>query len=161
MRQPAIRRAGRAVTVGVVIGDPADCGYDYDNDHGHATTGTMAARFGSMRQSMDSHLRDFILRATGADDLFPAGTIQSLWSGYGSIDRYGLVGGDRATVVLKHVRLPEGGRHPRGWNTDLSHRRKLRSYQVETAWYEHWAGHCDAHCRIPRCLARSIIGTTC
>ncbi len=102
---------------------------------------------------MNSHLRDIILRATGADDLFPGGSIQSLWSGYGSIDRYGLIGSEINTVVVKHVRLPDQSSHPRGWNTDRSHQRKLHSYQVETAWYERWAERCDDHCRIPHCLA--------
>jgi len=82
---------------------------------------------------MDSHLRDTILKATDADDLFPIGTIQSLWSGYGSIDRYGLVGSSLGSVIVKHVRLPERSQHPRGWNSDNSHQRKLRSYQVETS----------------------------
>jgi len=102
---------------------------------------------------MDSHVRGIILNATGADDLFEGGSIQSLWSGYGSIDRYGLIGSELNTVVVKHVRLPDQSRHPRGWNTDRSHQRKLHSYQVETAWYEHWAARCDDHCRIPHCLA--------
>ncbi|MEJ1462306.1 MAG: phosphotransferase [Candidatus Sedimenticola sp. (ex Thyasira tokunagai)] len=102
---------------------------------------------------MNSHLRDIILSATNADELFPGGTIQSLWSGYGSIDRYGLIGSKMNTVVVKHVRLPDQSRHPRGWNTDLSHQRKLHSYQVETSWYKQWAERCDNHCRIPHCLA--------
>ena len=102
---------------------------------------------------MNSRVRDIVLKATGAADLFDGGTIQSLWSGYGSIDRYGLVGAEPGSVVVKHVRLPDRGNHPRGWNTDLSHQRKLHSYQVETHWYEHWASRCDDHCRIPHCLA--------
>lgn len=102
---------------------------------------------------MNSHLRDIILSATGAEDLLPGDTIQSLWSGYGSIDRYGLIGSELDTVVVKHVRPPDQCRHPRGWNSDRSHLRKLRSYQVETAWYEQWAPLCDDHCRIPHCLA--------
>ncbi len=102
---------------------------------------------------MDSKIRNIILKATQADDLFAGGTIQSLWSGYGSIDRYGLIGSQFNTVVVKHVRLPDQGRHPRGWNTDLSHQRKLHSYQVETTWYEHWATQCDEQCRVPHCLA--------
>jgi len=102
---------------------------------------------------MDSHLRDLILGATGADDLFKAGLIQGLWSGYGSIDRYGLIGSELTTVVVKHVRLPDQANHPQGWSTDLSHQRKLNSYQVETAWYEHWAARCNDECRIPHCLA--------
>ena len=102
---------------------------------------------------MSPYLRDIILKSTGANELFSAGTIQNLWSGYGSIDRYQLKGSKLESVVVKHVRLPEQSNHPRGWNTDHSHQRKLRSYQVETAWYKNWASHCNDHCRIPHCLA--------
>jgi hypothetical protein len=102
---------------------------------------------------MDKHLESIILESTGAHELFMMGTIQSLWSGYGSIDRYGLVGSELGSVIVKHVRLPERGKHPRGWNTDKSHQRKLRSYQVESAWYRQWAQQCGDDCRIPRCLA--------
>ena len=102
---------------------------------------------------MDSHLRNTLLKATDADDLFAIGTIQSLGSGYGSIDRYGLVGSKLGSVIVKHVRLPERSQHPRGWNTDHSHQRKLRSYQVETAWYRDWAARCNEDCRVPQRLA--------
>jgi hypothetical protein len=102
---------------------------------------------------MDSHLREVILGATGADDAFKAETIQQLWSGYGSLDRYGLSGSPWASVIVKHVRFPNQPSHVRGWNTDRSHDRKLTSYQVESTWYEHWAVHCDERCRIPHCLA--------
>ncbi|MEJ2612114.1 MAG: phosphotransferase [Candidatus Thiodiazotropha sp.] len=102
---------------------------------------------------MEPHIRDIILSATGADDLFPGGIIQSLWSGYGTIDRYGLIGSELNSVVVKHVRLADQNDHPRGWNSDLSHQRKLRSYVVETHWYENWAKQCGEQCRIPHCLA--------
>ena len=102
---------------------------------------------------MDSHFREVILRATEADDLFEGGLIQRLWSGYGSIDRYGLIGSELTSVVVKHVRVSDQSKHQRNWNTDLSHQRKLNSYQVETAWYERWAARCDDQCRIPNCLA--------
>ena len=61
--------------------------------------------------------------------------IQELWSGYGAILRYRLTGSTCSTVIVKHVSLLDGENHSRGWNTDLGHQRKLRSYQVETAWY--------------------------
>ncbi len=61
---------------------------------------------------MNDPLRRLILNATAADDLVAAGTIKSLWSGYGSIDRYRLIGSEMQTVVVKHVRLPEQARHP-------------------------------------------------
>ncbi len=101
----------------------------------------------------DATLETLILSVTGASGLFFLETIQSLWSGYGSLDRYGLEGSTLGSVVVKHVRLPERRDHPRGWNNDRSHQRKLRSYRVESAWYRRWASRCGDDCRVPRCLA--------
>ena len=42
--------------------------------------------------------------------------------------------------------------HPRGWNSDLSHRRKLNSYAVEGEFYTHYADQCSAECRVPQLL---------
>lgn len=92
-------------------------------------------------------------KVTGASRSWKEGVLQSLWSGYGSILRYGLEGSDRPSVIVKHVAPPADARHPRGWNTDRSHQRKLKSYQVETAWYRRYAGCCGAVCRVPECLA--------
>lgn len=102
---------------------------------------------------MNDSLQHLILSATGATGFHTLETIQRLWSGYGSLDRYGLQGSQWESVIVKHVRLPERSQHPRGWNTDISHQRKLRSYQIETAWYQHWAEQCDAACRVPQALA--------
>lgn len=102
---------------------------------------------------MDPQLRKVILDATGADELLQGSTIQSLWSGYGSLDRYTLAGADRESVIVKHVRLPHQNRHRYGWHSDFSQQRKLRSYQVEMAWYRHWAARCNTPCRVPHCLA--------
>jgi hypothetical protein len=107
---------------------------------------------------MNEHLKSMILSATGATELIELGVIQSLWSGYGSIVRYGLKGADLDSVVVKHVSLPEGVAHPRGWDTDLSHQRKLKSYEVETAWYREWSARCGAGCRVPECLALESVG---
>lgn len=57
------------------------------------------------------------------------------------------------SVVVKQVNLSGQGHHPRGWNTDISHQRKLRSYEVEMAWYEQWSRYCDSACHVPDCLA--------
>jgi len=102
---------------------------------------------------MNHNFQEVILQATGADALHHIEDIQSLWSGYGKIMRCGLSGAGRERVVVKHVKLPERRNHPRGWNTDHSHQRKIRSYQVETAWYRDWARQCDFRCRVPTCLA--------
>ncbi|MDQ7075178.1 MAG: phosphotransferase [Gammaproteobacteria bacterium] len=102
---------------------------------------------------MSIPLNKIILKTTKATDLFDAGTIQSLWSGYGSIDRYGLIGSSRSSVVVKHVRLPDQSQHPRGWDSDRSHQRKVRSYQVESEWYRQWSARCGESARVPECLA--------
>ncbi len=94
--------------------------------------------------------RRIILRVTGARDLHQIEKIQDLWSGYGSILRYALEDSELSTVVVKHVSLPGKGRNS---NSSLGHARKIKSYKVETAWYEHWAAMCDERCRIPHCLA--------
>jgi len=77
--------------------------------------------------------------------------IQSLWSGYGEIVRLNLTGAAQSTAVLKHVNPPNAVNHPRGWHSDLSHQRKLKSYQVEMHWYQHWSQTCGAGCRVPKC----------
>ena len=95
-----------------------------------------------------------ILRGvTGARCARAAETLQRLWSGYGSIVRYTLEGAAMDSVIVKHIAPPHAAQHPRGWNTDRSHQRKLRSYAVETHWYQRYAAACGPGCRVPKCLA--------
>jgi len=107
---------------------------------------------------MNTHFKNITLNATGATALAESEIIQSLWSGYGKIVRCGLTGSDRESVVVKHVHWPDTHHHPRGWNTSRSHERKVKSYQVETAWYAQWAARCSDACRIPECLALETHG---
>lgn len=100
---------------------------------------------------MNEFVQATLLRSTGAAALGATEEIQSLWSGYGRILRVALQGAAQASVVVKHVQLPEHSQHPRGWNTDLSHERKLRSYRVETTWYQAYSQRSAA--RLPQCLA--------
>jgi len=102
---------------------------------------------------MNSHFNHIICHATGATSFFVIEEIQSLWSGYGSIVRLGLKDSIHKTIVVKHVRLGDTDNHPRGWNTDLSHQRKVRSYKVESEWYLKWSSRCDSDIVVPRCLA--------
>ena len=103
-----------------------------------------------------SPLRDFVIRHTGATAAAELGTLQELWSGYGDIKRFRVEGADVSTVIVKHVRPPGGHTHPRGWNTSLSHARKVRSYTVEAHFYDAYAAHAAA--RLPRCLAVERVG---
>jgi aminoglycoside phosphotransferase (APT) family kinase protein len=102
---------------------------------------------------VNTHFTDITLRATGATALTESEVIQSLWSGYGKIVRCGLEGSELDSVAVKHVHWPTAKDHPRGWNTGRSHERKVKSYQVESHWYERWAERCDDTCRIPKCFA--------
>jgi hypothetical protein len=52
--------------------------------------------------------------------------------------RVGLVNAAVDSVVVKaRSDGPDIRIIPRGWNTDIGHRRKVKSYAVETTWYEH------------------------
>ena len=94
----------------------------------------------------------FILERTNANRITNRVEVQSLWSGYGSIQRVHLDGGEFSSIVVKHVQ-PGRGSHPRGWNTDLSHQRKLKSYQVETNWYDSQKSKAkNSPARIPACF---------
>lgn len=78
--------------------------------------------------------------------------IQSLWSGYGELARYSLTGNECISfVVAKHCLLPVAVNHPRGWHSDHSHQRKVRSYEVEQNWYRNWASRCHRSARIAFC----------
>jgi hypothetical protein len=81
--------------------------------------------------------------------------LQALWSGYGAIYRVALGGPDPIRLVAKSVAPPNRVKHPRGWNSDLSHQRKLRSYAVERAWYLSYAPRCAAGCRVPTLYAEA------
>lgn len=93
-----------------------------------------------------------VLEVTAASSLEIGKVIQNLWSGYGKIVRVHLSGGAHSSVIVKHVAPPTAANHPRGWNTDISHQRKLRSYEVESFWYENWSHQCDTSIRIPEFL---------
>lgn len=99
-----------------------------------------------------------ILVATGASAIRGTESVQTLWSGYGEIKRYFLEGGKYRSVIVKHIQLPDGKQHPRGWNTPLSHQRKLTSYQVERRWYQEFARHTNDLCRIPQSYQTMVDG---
>ena len=100
---------------------------------------------------MNEYFRSIILQRTGASSLFEKEMIQELWSGYGKIMRIGLENASVDSVVIKHVQMPIYKNHPRGWNTDIGHQRKVKSYKVETTWYDQYSKNSTA--RLPQCLA--------
>ncbi len=76
-------------------------------------------------------------------------TLQVLWGGYGELVRVFV---DDTSIVIKHVGLPKPEHHPRGWNTDFSHQRKLKSYEVELYWYQNYASHMNSESPVPKKL---------
>jgi len=78
--------------------------------------------------------------------------VQSLWSGYGDISRY-VSPKINTTFIVKHISPPIEQVHPRGWNTQTSHQRKLQSYQIEANFYRDYACLCDENCLVPELLA--------
>lgn len=93
-----------------------------------------------MGRSLDHRVRDL----TGASAVRRGERIATVWGGYGQVWRFGLDGAAWPSVVVKHV-VPGKGR-------GRSHDRKLRSYQVEQAWYRDWAERCGETCRVARCV---------
>jgi hypothetical protein len=92
-----------------------------------------------------------VLESTNATSVTELETIQSLWSGYGKIARVKLEGFSAETAIVKHIVPPYTSNHPKGWNTDNSHQRKLYSYQVEMDWYKRWSKLSGDQCRLPTC----------
>lgn len=100
---------------------------------------------------MNEYFKSIILQKTGASSLFEKEVIQELWSSYGKIIRVGLENASVESVIVKHVQLPIDKNHPQGWNTDIGHQRKVKSYKVETKWYDTYSKISAA--RLPECIA--------
>ncbi len=89
-------------------------------------------------------LANRVAALTGATTAVRSRKLQSLWGGYGEAVRFDLTGASWSSVVVKHVQPGRGG--------GRSHDRKLRSYEVEQAFYRDWSARCGDRCRVPRCL---------
>ena len=96
-----------------------------------------------------SQLEEIVRDIAQADSCEPGSVIQSLWSGYGVIQRFILGGSEFPSAIVKHIDVSRARTNARGWSGDLSHQRKVRSYQIEKAFYETFARRCSDRCRIP------------
>jgi len=100
-------------------------------------------------RSNEARLTQRVCKLTGARAAELGDRVQALWGGYGELRRVELEGAQRETVVVKHVTPP----HERELGGDAralrSHRRKLRSYAVELAFYRNYAARCSDACRVP------------
>ena len=103
---------------------------------------------------MNPAFKNFLLKLTESTNCEEIEIIQNLWSDYGRISRYQLEDSSLSTVVVKFINLEQSKDHPRGWNTEFSHLRKVKSYEIETHWYEQWSQNCNVNCKVPE-----LIGT--
>lgn len=98
---------------------------------------------------MNKENQQLVLAKIGGDSIDEIEVIQELWSGYGSILRLHVSGASVNSVIVKNIVQPKCSNHPRGWNTETSNVRKIKSYKVETNWYERFNDRCNDNCRIP------------
>jgi hypothetical protein len=94
-----------------------------------------------------SLLLERIARACAVDSVALGERLQSLWGGYGELWRAELTtAAGVSSAIVKDVQPPLLG------NADRSHRRKLRSYAVEHAFYQRYVERCLATpgCRVAR-----------
>ena len=98
-----------------------------------------------------------VLQATGAQTLLSKKLVQSLWSQYGNLwkVKLGLKADKTTNLVVKHVQWPKTNQHPRGFANSISHQRKVKSYQVETHFYENFSQRCTQKCRVPSLVKAS------
>jgi len=92
------------------------------------------------------------MASIGATQVQQQDTLQSLWSGYGSIVRVVTDSAVHHSIIVKHIQPPAAQQHPRGWQGEVSNNRKLRSYEVEANWYQHYAGNCATLSVVPQLL---------
>lgn len=108
--------------------------------------------------NLSAEIERLICQSCGADRCELGEVIQRLWSGYGVIQRVDLIGDEITPAVVKHVDLSKHRSNQRGWDGEVSHQRKVRSYAVENAFYEKFSNRCSARCRVPRLLGASQLG---
>ncbi|NRA67244.1 MAG: DUF1679 domain-containing protein [Pseudobacteriovorax sp.] len=77
--------------------------------------------------------------------------LQDLWNGYGSIIRVDLKDAAIPSVIIKLISLEAQASHPHGWSSQHAHKRKIKSYEVESHWYETHSSLYPSLCRIPHC----------
>ncbi|TXB65856.1 DUF1679 domain-containing protein [Vicingus serpentipes] len=99
---------------------------------------------------MNKKFEEIVEKLFNASSIKELEVVQSLWSGYGKLSRLELIGSQTKTVIAKNIILPIQANHPRGWNTNNSHQRKVKSYKVESYWYTNYANNSNEDCRIAK-----------
>lgn len=71
------------------------------------------------------------------------------------IQKVNLVGERITPAIVKHVDLSKHRVNRRGWTGQVSHQRKVRSYEIENAFYRNFSRRCSAMARVPELLGAS------
>ncbi|TVP16355.1 ecdysteroid 22-kinase family protein [Shewanella sp. KCT] len=115
------------------------------------------------------NIEQLLCETLSCEKVIKLGKLQTLWSGYGEIARFmlhylperphdsscdDLINKPASqTVIVKHIAPPTQSSHPHQWDTEISHQRKMRSYQVELNWYRDFARRCQGVVNLPQLLA--------
>lgn len=103
-----------------------------------------------------SKLKSFLDLTFPKEDYTFRKVIQSLWNGYGNIERWTNHNG--RSIIVKHIEFPNQTKHPKGWDSNIGHSRKVKSYEVESLWYKNYSKTCIA--KIPKLLISAQIGSS-
>ena len=103
---------------------------------------------------MDSSIKNRIIAITSAKSITSVHLVQPLWNNYGTLTRLVLTGSIYKSVILKHIKIPSNGYHPKGFGGSFSRNRKIKSYQVEQSWYQQYNKEISSslHCPTPNCI---------
>lgn len=116
-----------------------------------------------MSQHIDPSVISWLEERCRADAV-DTSLIQTLWSGYGACFRATLLPSEGAlfnspvSAVVKCAMTPTSLDHPRGWDGDAGHHRKLRSFAIENSFYEYVQPFTSERCKTPRCIAAARDG---
>ena len=101
-----------------------------------------------------THFTSTLVELTKSTEIEYSEIIQPLWNNYGTLSRVYLTGSkEYPSVIVKHIQLPKDQQHPLGFATNYSKDRKIKSYKVESAWYERYSQHLtQGSCSTPKSL---------
>ncbi|MBD3584786.1 DUF1679 domain-containing protein [Salinimonas sp. HHU 13199] len=87
-----------------------------------------------MNETVDQVFKAWVSEQLDDPDVHAFSLLQRLWSGYGQCFRF-FSPKYNCSLVAKAVKPPDILSHPKGWNNNDSHQRKLTSYQIERTFY--------------------------
>ncbi len=101
---------------------------------------------------LSEEIEHLVRSSCGVDHCEFREVIQRLWSGYGVIQKVNLIGDEVTPAVMKQIDLSKERTNRRGWDGQVSHQRKVRSYEVENAFYQNYSQRCTVMARVPKLL---------